>query len=158
MRTRSCPIRDDPPVDLRETWFTAALTTTVLTLALAGGSGLLLVAQASAFALGACTGLRFAPYSVLYRRLLAPRLQRATERRDAAPVRLAQGVGMILAVVGALGYHTGLGTLGDVAAVLAIVTALLDAAAGFGLGRGTTGRLAEAIGPADNHDHQGAIA
>ncbi len=160
MYTRSRSIRDDPPVDLRETWFATALTTTVLILVLVSGSGLLLAAQTSAFALGAFAGLRFAPYSVLYRRLLAPRLEWATERRDAASVRLAQGVGTVLAVVGALGYLTGLTPLGVVATVLTLVATLLDAAAGFSLDRGTAGRPAETIGTTDDHDHhhQGAIA
>lgn len=134
MSARACPVDRDPPVDARGVRFAATLTTVVLALVLASGSGLLLAAQAAVFALGAFAGLRFAPYSVLYRRLVAPRLGQATAFDGSAPVRFSQGVGLVFAVVGAAGYLTGLTAVGIVATASALVAALLNAAVGLCLG------------------------
>jgi hypothetical protein len=130
----SAPVRSDPPVDPRGVRFAAALTTVVLAVVLLTGSGWLLAVQAVVLALGAFAGPRFAPYSVLYRALLAPRLAPPTEREDAAPVRFSQLVGLVLAVVGVAGYLTGLTVLGVVATALALAAAFLNAAFGFCLG------------------------
>src|SRR5437764_786954 len=61
-------------VDPRGPRFGAAVTTVVLALVLLTSSGWLLAAQAVVFGVGAFAGLRFAPYGLLYRRLVAPRL------------------------------------------------------------------------------------
>ncbi|WP_300012653.1 DUF4395 domain-containing protein [Pseudonocardia sp.] len=127
-------MRSDPPVDPRGVRFAAALTTAVLAVVLLTGSDWLLGAQAVVFALGAFAGSRFAPYSVLYRILLAPRLAPPTEREDAAPVRFSQLVGLAFAVVGVAGYLTGLTVLGVVATALALAAAFLNAAFGLCLG------------------------
>jgi hypothetical protein len=124
----------DPPVDPRGVRFSAALTTVVLAVVLLTGNGWLLAAQAAVFALGAFAGLRFAPYSVLYRLLVAPRLSPPTEREDAAPVRFSQLVGLVFAVVGTVGLLTGLTVLGIVATAFALAAAFLNAAFGFCLG------------------------
>lgn len=130
----SAPVRSDPPVDPREVRFAAALTTVVLAIVLVSGNAWLLTAQAAVLALGAFAGSRFAPWSVLYRRLVAPRLGPPTEREDAAPVRFSQLVGLVVAVVGVVGYLTGLTALGVVASAFALAAALLDAAFGLCLG------------------------
>ena len=124
----------DPPVDPRGVRFAAAVTTVVLALVLLTDSTWLLAAQALVFALGAFAGLRFAPYSVLYRALLAPRLGPPAEREDAAPVRFSQTVGLVFAVVGVIGYASGLTVLGIAATALALAAAFLNAAFGFCLG------------------------
>lgn len=126
--------RTDPPVDPRGVRFAAAVTTVVLALVLVTGSVWLLAAQAVVFALGASAGLRFAPYSVLYRAALAPRLGPPTEREDAAPVRFSQTVGLVFSAVGVLGYATGFTAVGLVATALALVAAFLNAAFGYCLG------------------------
>jgi len=64
----------DPPLDPRGVRFAAILTTIVLALVLISGSGWLAAAQALVFALAAFAGMRFAPYAVLYRKAIAPRL------------------------------------------------------------------------------------
>ena len=69
-----------------------------------------------------------------YRTLVAPRLSPPTEREDAAPVRFSQLVGFVFAVVGTVGYLTGLTALGVVATAFALVAAFLNAAFGFCLG------------------------
>jgi hypothetical protein len=49
-------------------------------------------------------------------------------------LRFAQGVGFVFALIGTLGYATGLTTLGMVATGMALVAALLNAALGLCLG------------------------
>ncbi|QJY45355.1 DUF4395 domain-containing protein [Pseudonocardia broussonetiae] len=124
----------DPPLDPRGVRFAAALSTVVLAVVLLTGSGWLLAAQAVVFALAAFAGPRFAPYPLLFRTLVAPRLSPPTEREDAAPVRFSQLVGFVFAVVGTVGYLTGLSVLGVVATAFALVAAFLNAAFGFCLG------------------------
>jgi Domain of unknown function (DUF4395) len=128
------PRPGDPPVDPRGVRFSAAVTTLVVALVLLSGSAWLLAAQAVVFALGAFAGLRFSPYSVLYRSVVAPRLGPPAEREEAAPVRFSQTVGLVFAVVGVAGYATGLTVLGIVATALALAAAFLNAAFGFCLG------------------------
>jgi hypothetical protein len=123
-----------PTVDPRGPRFAAAVTTAVLVVVLATSAWPLLALQAVVFAIGAFAGLQPSPYSVLYRRLVAPRLGPTDEREDAAPVRFAQGVGFAFAVVGTLGYATGATALGVVATAFALFAAFLNAAFGFCLG------------------------
>jgi len=121
-------------VDVRGPRFGAWVTTVVLAVALLLGSGWVVAAQAVVFAVGAFAGLRFAPYGVLFRRLVAPRLGPVREREPEAPPRFAQLVGLVFAVVGAAGYLLGAPVVGAVATGLALVAALLNAATGFCLG------------------------
>jgi len=124
----------DPPVDPRGPRFAAWVTTAVLAVVLLTSSGWLLAAQAAVFALGAFVGLRYSPYTALYRTMIAPRLGPPGGREAAAPLRFAQGVGFAFAAVGAVGYLTGVPTLGVVAAGLALIAAFLNAAFGLCLG------------------------
>jgi hypothetical protein len=121
-------------VDVRGPRFGAWITTAVLAVALLLGNGWLVAAQAVVFAVGGLAGLRFAPYGVLFRRLVAPRLGPVREREPEAPPRFAQLVGLAFAVVGAAGYLLGAPVVGAVATGLALVAALLNAATGFCLG------------------------
>jgi hypothetical protein len=121
-------------VDVRGPRFAAGVTAVVLAVALLLGSGVLVAAQALVFAVGASAGLRYAPYGVLFRLLVAPRLGPVREREPEAPPRFAQVVGLLFAVVGAAGYLLGAPALGAVATGLALVAALLNAVTGFCLG------------------------
>jgi hypothetical protein len=121
-------------VDVRGPRFAAWVTSVVLAVALLTGSGWLVAAQAVVFAVGAVAGLRYAPYGMLFRLLVAPRLGPVREREPEAPPRFAQLVGLLFAVVGALGYLLGSPVTGAVATGLALVAALLNAATGFCLG------------------------
>jgi hypothetical protein len=125
------PVRS---VDVRGPRFGAWITTVVLVVALLTGSGWVVAAQAVVFAVGAFAGLRYAPYGVLFRVLVAPRLGAVREREPEAPPRFAQLVGLLFAVVGAAGYLLGSPVTGAVATGLALVAALLNAATGFCLG------------------------
>jgi hypothetical protein len=121
-------------VDVRGPRFAAWVTSAVLAVVLLTASGWLAAAQAVVFAVGAAAGLRYAPYGVLFRALVAPRLGPVREREPEPPVRFAQLVGFVFAAVGAGGYLAGAPVLGAVATGLALVAALLNAAAGFCLG------------------------
>ena len=121
-------------VDVRGPRAAAWVTSAVLAVALLTASGWLVAAQAAVFAVGAFAGLRYAPYGVLFRVLVAPRLGPVREREPEAPARFAQLVGLVFAVVGAAGYLSGAPLVGAVATGLALVAALLNAATGFCLG------------------------
>ena len=123
-----------PPVDPRGPRFAAWVTTVVLAVVLVTSWWPLLAAQAVVFAIGGFVGLRYAPYSVLYRSLVAPRLAPTTEREDAAPLRFAQSVGFGFAALGVLGYATGVTVLGIIATAFALAAAFLNAAFAFCLG------------------------
>src|SRR3954468_3643744 len=121
-------------IDARGPRFAAWVTAAVLAVALLTGSGWLVAAQAVVFAVGAFAGLRYAPYGVLFRLLVAARLGPVREREPEAPPRFAQLVGLLFAVVGAAGYLLGAPVLGAVATGFALVAALLNATTGFCLG------------------------
>jgi hypothetical protein len=121
-------------IDVRGPRFAAAVTAVVLAVALVLGSGVLVAAQAVVFAVGAFAGLRYAPYGVFFRAVVAPRLGPVREREPEAPPRFAQVVGLLFAIVGAAGYLLGVPVLGAVATGFALVAALLNAATGFCLG------------------------
>jgi uncharacterized protein DUF4395 len=123
-----------PSVDPRGPRFAAIVTTVVLVVVLVTGWWPLLALQTVVFAIGAFAGLRVAPYSVLYRGLVAPRLPATDEREAASPLRFAQGVGFVFALVGTLGYATGATALGVVATAFALLAAFLNAAFDFCLG------------------------
>ncbi|WP_409328619.1 DUF4395 domain-containing protein [Trujillonella humicola] len=121
-------------VDVRGPRFAAWVTSAVLALALLLGSGWVVAAQAVVFAVGAFAGLRYAPYGVVFRALVAPRLGPVREREPEAPLRFAQLVGLLFALAGAAGYLLGAPVVGAVATGAALVAALLNAATGFCLG------------------------
>jgi hypothetical protein len=135
-----------PYVDPRGPRAGAAITTVVLAVVLVTGSGWLLAAQAVVFAIGAFAGLRFAPYGVVYRRLVQPRLEPPATLEAEAPPRFAQGVGFAFAAVGAAGYLAGVTPLGILATAFALGAAFLNAAFDFCLGCEVHLRLVRLLG------------
>jgi hypothetical protein len=121
-------------IDPRGPRFGALITTVVLAVVLITGSVWLLAAQAVVFAVGSAFGLRYAPYGVLYRRLIRPRLGPPAGLEAEAPPRFAQTVGLAFALVGVGGYAAGLTWLGMAATAAALVAAFLNAVFGFCLG------------------------
>lgn len=121
-------------IDPRGPRFGAAITTVVLAIVLITGSMPLLAAQAAVFAVGAALGLRYAPYGLLYQRLVKPRLGPPSELEPEAPPRFAQGVGLVFALAGVAGYAAGITVLGVAATAAALAAAFLNAAFGFCLG------------------------
>jgi len=121
-------------IDPRGPRFGALITTAVFVAVLITGSAWLLAAQAVVFAVGTFFGLRYAPYGLIYRALIRPRLGPPKELEAEAPPRFAQGVGLVMAVIGVIGYATGLTPLGIIASALALVAAFLNGAFGLCLG------------------------
>jgi hypothetical protein len=121
-------------VDPRGPRFGAAITTVVLAVVLLTASGWLLVAQTLVFAIGALAGLRYAPYGLLYRHLVRPRLGPPSRTEAEAPPRFAQGVGMVIAGIGSIGFAAGSVTAGMTFAALALAAAFLNAAFDLCLG------------------------
>ena len=128
------PAAPTPVIDVRGPRFAAWVTSAVLAVALLTEAGWVVAAQAAVFAVGALAGMRYAPYGVFFRVVVAPRLGPVREREPEPPLRFAQLVGLLFAVVGATGYLLGAPVVGAVATGLALVAALLNAAAGFCLG------------------------
>ena len=127
-------------VDSRGPRFGAAITTVVLAVVLvtAGVShlvaGWILFAQTLVFAVGALAGLRYAPYGLIFRHLVRPRLGPPSKTEPEAPPRFSQGVGMVFAGVGAIGFAAGLPVLGAVFAAFALAAAFLSATFDYCLG------------------------
>ena len=94
---------------------------------------LLLAAVALLFLWGVASP-RTAPWGVLYRRLVQPRLSRPDELEDPRPPRFAQGVGLFVSVVGLVLQVAGVPWALPIAAAAAFVAAFLNAAFGFCLG------------------------
>src|SRR5690349_341182 len=121
-------------VDPRGPRVGAAVTTVVLAVALAvGGATLavLLAVQLVAFALG--TAGR-SPYGVIYARLVRPRLAAPVELEDTRPVRFAQAVGLVFAVVALAGVLASSAVVTVVATAFALAAAFLNAVFGVCLG------------------------
>lgn len=127
-------------VDVRGPRFVAWITTGVLvvTLVLSAVSPLaaaaLLAVQAVVFAIGAWRGPRQHPYGLVFAKFVAPRLTPVTEREPVPPLKFAQLVGLVFAVVGVVGFSTGVALLGVVATAFALFAAFLNAAFGICLG------------------------
>ena len=121
-------------VDSRGPRFSAAITTVVLAIVLVTGSGWLLLAQTLVFAVGALGGLRYAPYGLLYRYLVRPRLGPPSRTEAEAPPRFAQGVGLVIAGIGAIGFAVGVPAMGIAFAALDLAAAFLNAALDLCLG------------------------
>jgi hypothetical protein len=127
-------------VDVRGPRFTAWVTTAVLVLALVVSAvspvaaGVILGAQAVVFSIGAALGPRSHPYGQVFAKLIAPRLSPVTEREPVPPLKFAQLVGFVFAIVGTVGFATGVPVLGSIATGFALVAAFLNAAFGICLG------------------------
>jgi hypothetical protein len=112
----------------------AVITMIVFALVLLTGSVWLLAVQALFFAIGTLFGLPRTPYGQLYRWLIRPRLGPPGELEAAAPPRFAQGVGLVISIVGVIGYASGVTALGMAAAAAGLAAAFLNGIFGLCLG------------------------
>jgi hypothetical protein len=119
-------------IDPRGPRFAAAVTTVVLAVTLLTGSVWLLAAQVAVFALTWATPI--APYGLLYRHLVRPRLGPPAELEDARPPRFAQLVGLLVTGAGLVLALAGVPWAVETGAGLALVAAFLNAAFGLCLG------------------------
>lgn len=121
-------------IDPRSPRFGALITLVVFAVVLVTGSVWLLAFQGLMFAAGTFLGLRKAPYGLLYRWLIRPRLGPPRELEPEAPPRFAQATGLFISLVGVIGYATGITPLGMAAASAGIVAAFLNGVFGLCLG------------------------
>jgi Domain of unknown function (DUF4395) len=127
-------------VDVRGPRFAAWVTTVVIVATLAAATfsntaaAVILGLQAVVFAIGAVGGPRKHPYGRIFAALVTPRLGPVTEREPVPPLKFAQAVGFGFAVVGAVGFATGLSLVGLIATAFALIAAFLNAAFGICLG------------------------
>jgi hypothetical protein len=127
-------------VDVRGPRFVAWITTVVLvsTLIVAGistrAAAFILGVQAVVFAIGAVAGPRRHPYGLIFAKVVAPRLGPVREREPVPPLKFAQLVGLIFAVLAFAGFASGASLLGVIATGAALVASFLNAAFGICLG------------------------
>jgi hypothetical protein len=121
-------------IDPRGPRFGALVTMVVFAIVLITGNVWLLAAQAVVFAIGALVGMRYSPYGLLYKWLVRPRLGPPGELEAAAPPRFAQAMGLVIAIIGIVGFAAGLRPLGLVAAGLGLIAAVLNGVFGLCLG------------------------
>lgn len=127
-------------VDVRGPRFVAWITTVVLVITLiVSGVSLLAAAvilglQAVVFAVGAVGGPRRHPYGLVFAKVVAPRLGPVREREPVPPLKFAQLVGLVFAVVGTAGFAAGAPLVGLIATGGALVASFLNAAFGICLG------------------------
>jgi Domain of unknown function (DUF4395) len=127
-------------VDVRGPRFAAWVTTVVLviTLLVSGVNSLaaavILGLQSVIFAIGAAAGPRRHPYGLVFAKLVAPHIASVREREPVPPLKFAQLVGLIFAVVGTAGFAAGAPLVGVIATAGALVAAFLNAAFGICLG------------------------
>jgi hypothetical protein len=121
-------------IDPRGPRFGALITTVVFAVVLITSSGWLLAAQALVFAVATVFGMRSAPYGLIYRFLVRPHLGPPGELEPEAPPRFAQALGLVISVIGVIGYTAHVRPLGMAAAAAGIIAAFLNGVFGLCLG------------------------
>jgi hypothetical protein len=138
MTTPHEPARSAGQIDPRGPQFNAMLTSVVLALTLITAPDtvgiVLLGIQTVLFATAVALGVQRTPAAFLFKRLVRPRLGAPAHLEDPQPPRFAQGVGLVFALVGLVGYLSGATLLGAIATGFALAAALLNAVFGFCLG------------------------
>ena len=137
MSALTTPLTTPAGIDPRGPRVAATLTSLVLALVLVTPqpvASVLLAVQAVVFGIGAVRGVQHTPYAAVFRSLVRPRLGAPHDLEDPRPPRFAQGVGLLFAGVGLIGFLAGSSVVGLVATGLALAAALLNAVFGFCLG------------------------
>lgn len=127
-------------IDPRAPRFAAAITSALLLVTvflglagLADPAFILLLFVALVFLWGVVSP-RTAPWGVLYRRIVRPRLRPPSALEDPRPPRFAQGVGLLVASTGLALHVLGVAWAVPAAAAAAFAAAFLSASFGFCLG------------------------
>lgn len=124
-------------IDPRGPRVAAAVTAVLLVVVLllpGAAATVALAVVAALFAVGAARGAQGSVQGLLYRRLVRPRLAPPAELEDPRPPRFAQLVGLVITGAGVLLALLGVPGAVPVAAALALVAAVLNAAFGLCLG------------------------
>jgi hypothetical protein len=96
--------------------------------------GFLLLAVIALLFLWGVLSPRTAPWGVLYRKVVAPRLAPPTDLEDPRPPRFAQGVGLFVVGIGLVLHLLGVPWALPLTAAMAFIAAFLNAAFGVCLG------------------------
>jgi hypothetical protein len=87
------------------------------------------------FAWGAFAGVKRHPYGLFFKAVIRPRLKPPTELEDPTPPTFAQGVGLVITLIGLLlSLIPGLQLALPIAAALAFIAAFLNSVFGYCLG------------------------
>ena len=121
-------------IDARGPRFAAIITTIVLATALVTQNVWVLVAQGVVFLVGAVKGPQFTPYGVIFKSVVKPRLKGVAPTEDVRPPKFAQAVGLVFALVAAIGAFSGAGLVFTIAVGAALAAAFLNAAFNYCLG------------------------
>ena len=121
-------------IDARGPRFGAAITTTVLAIALVTQNKWVLLAQGLIFLIGAARGPQFTPYGLIFKNVVKPRLSKVAPTEDVRPPKFAQAVGFIFALVGTIGAFTGADLVFTIATGFALAAAFLNSAFNYCLG------------------------
>jgi hypothetical protein len=121
-------------IDARGPRYSAAITTTVLALALITQSNFLIGFQLAVFLSAVIFGLRRSIYGQIYRNLIQPRLSGPVPSENEAAPRFAQLIGSLFAFTALLGGVSGNEAVFLIATSFALGAAFLNAAFGFCLG------------------------
>src|SRR3954452_14762098 len=81
--------------------------------------------------MGALRGPRKHTYGLIFQRAILPRLGPVTEKEPVPPLKLAQLVGFVFAVIGVIGFAAGSQRLGLIATGFALIAGILKAAFGI---------------------------
>ncbi|CAN5264437.1 DUF4395 domain-containing protein [soil metagenome] len=95
---------------------------------------LLFVVITLLFAWGAFAGVQHHPYGRIYRALVRPRLAAPTDLEDPVPPTFAQGVGLVITLLGVIVYLLGVPLALPIAAGLAFIAAFLNSVFAYCLG------------------------
>jgi hypothetical protein len=125
-------------IDSRGPRFGAGITTVVLAIILltipSSVATVLLGIQTLVFALGAFVGLHAQPYGIIYRKFVAPKLEKPSELEAVEPPQFAQFVGFLFAASGLIALLLGADVAALIAVGFALGAAFLNAAFNFCLG------------------------
>jgi hypothetical protein len=86
------------------------------------------------FALGAFAGIAHGPWSIVFRKLIRPRLKAPLELEDPTPPTFAQGVGFVITLAGLVLHLLGVPYAIVISASLAFVAAFLNSVFAYCLG------------------------
>lgn len=131
----TAPAGIDPRGPRFTAWVTSALLLAATLLGLIGSSAAVVIAAivAALFVWGVVSPAT-APWAVLFRTVVRPRLAPPSDLEDPRPPRFAQGVGLFVVALGLVLHLAGVPLALPIATAAAFIAAFLNAAFGFCLG------------------------
>lgn len=121
-------------IDPRGPRVTAAITFTILGIAFLSHSTALIVIQLIQFTIGGFVSPKKAPYGVIYRKVVQPRLGGIFIGEDIRGPQFAQKVGFLFAALATIGAFAKIELLFSIPVIFAFVAAFLNAVFDYCLG------------------------